>query len=510
MPATSSPSSTPETLTPRLRRLGIDSYRQRVVYLRTDSPVCRSEGFETQARIEVSTGPASIIAVLNVVSSAWLGTDEVGLSEDAWIALGAAEGTPVHLRHPQPLESLSDLRAKAYGQRLGQPSMRRIVNDIASGRYSDVHLASFVTACAGDRLDLGEVIALTQAMVDAGDCLEWGHAPVVDKHCVGGLPGNRTTLLVVPIVTSLGLTMPKTSSRAITSPHGTADTMETLAPVDLDLVRMRRVVEREGGCIAWGGHMRLSPADDFLVRVERALDLDSEGQLVASILSKKRAAGSQMVVIDMPVGATAKVRSANAARTLGATLEAVGRAVGLDIRVLATDGSQPVGRGIGPALEARDVLAVLQRQPDAPADLRNRALVLAGRVLELASAADTGAGFEAARAVLDDGRAWDKFQRICDAQGGMREPTSAPLTSTLSATRAGIVTTIDNRTLSRVGKLAGAPRDPSAGVVLHSPIGTRLEQGQPLFTVHAESRGELSYALEFVAKHPDIVLVGNE
>ncbi len=215
---------------------------------------------------------------------------------------------------------------------------------------------------------------------------------MVDKHSVGGLPGNRTTPIVVSIVTSCGLTMPKTSSRAITSPAGTADTMETLAPVALDLATMRRVVEQEGGCIAWGGAVRLSPADDILISVERALDLDSEGQLIASVLSKKIAAGSSHVVLDIPVGPTAKVRNAEDAHRIAQGLVEVAEAFGLKAKPVFTDGTQPVGRGIGPALEARDVLAVLDNAAHAPHDLRERAVLLAATLLELAGKAPEGTG----------------------------------------------------------------------------------------------------------------------
>ncbi|MDF5946667.1 hypothetical protein P4129_06515 [Pseudomonas aeruginosa] len=191
------------------------------------------------------------------------------------------------MTHAPPLDSLSHVRAKVYGNALGDAEFSAIISDVAAGHYSDLHLATFITACAGDRLDLAETVSLTNAMIGVGDRIDWGRPLVVDKHCVGGLPGNRTTLLVVPIVAACGLTMPKTSSRAITSPAGTADTMEVLAPVNLDVPSMRRVVERTGGCIVWGGSVRLSPADDILIRVERPLDLDSEGQLVASVLSKQ-------------------------------------------------------------------------------------------------------------------------------------------------------------------------------------------------------------------------------
>src|SRR5690606_7522873 len=248
---------------------------------------------------------------------------------------------------------------------------------ISKGRYADVHLASFITACAGDALDIEEMTYLTQAMVDAGEKLQWDQTPIVDKHCIGGLPGNRTTPLVVAIVAAYGLTMPKTSSRAITSPAGTADTMEVLTNVTLSLEEIKIVVEKEGGCVVWGGTAQLSPADDVLIKIEKALDIDSEGQLIASVLSKKAAAGSTHVVIDIPVGETAKVRSTEMAQKLQDHMETVGNAVGLNVKVVVTDGTQPVGRGIGPTLEAIDILKVLKNEEDAPKDLTERALLLA-------------------------------------------------------------------------------------------------------------------------------------
>ena len=491
----------------KLRRLGIDTYTDPVVYMRRDCHVCRAEGFEARTRVRVALGRRAIIATLNVVSDALLAPDEAGLSEFAWRRLGASEGAAAHLSHPQPVASESRLRAKVYGERLDAADMQAIVRDVTDGLYSDLHLAAFVTAGAGDRLDEAETIALTRAMIGAGERIRWDYPVVADKHCVGGLPGNRTTPLVVAMVAACGLPIPKTSSRAITSPAGTADTMEVLAPVDLDVPAMRRVVEREGGCIIWGGAVRLSPADDVLIRVERPLDFDSEGQLVASVLSKKAAAGATHVVIDMPVGPTAKVRSAAAAQSLSGRLRAVGAALGLQLRIEVTDGSQPVGRGIGPALEARDLLAVLQGRSEAPQDLRVRALALAGAVLELAGAARAGEGTAMARATLDDGRAWSKFQAICEAQGGMRVPPRPSISHVVVAQSRATVSGFDNRRLSRLAKLAGAPRAPAAGLDLHVRAGDRVDAGQPLFTVHAAAPGELDYALDYLSRQEGIVMM---
>jgi len=245
-----------------------------------------------------------------------------------------------------------------------------------------------------------------------------------------------------------------------------------------------------------------------LIRVERPLDLDSAGQLVASILSKKVAAGATHVLIDVPVGATAKIRNLDQARRLFAHLSRVGRAVGLQVRPVLTDGGQPVGRGVGPALEARDVVAVLRRDPDAPADLRERALHLAGHLLELAGTAPVGSGEGVARTILEDGRAWRKFEAICRAQGGLREPPVAPFTRPVSASRNGPVTAIDNRRLARVAKLAGAPLDAAAGLVLHVHLGDVVQAGQPLFTVHAEAAGELEYALAYARESGGVITVG--
>src|SRR6202162_1776805 len=262
----------------RLRRLGIDTYQEPGIYMRHDCHVCRSEGFEAQSRIQITCRERTIIATLNTISNHILEPGDAGLSESAWKLLSAKEGEWAFLSHPPILESLGHVRAKIFGQPLDQRAMEEVVRDIAGGRYSDVHLAAFITACAGDRLSVSEMVSLTRAMIGVGEQLQWGAGPVMDKHCVGGLPGNRTTLLVVPIVTAAGLMMPKTSSRAITSPAGSVVTMETLAPVSLDIKAMRRVVEREGGCVVWGGAVRLSPADDILIRVERPLDLDSPEQ----------------------------------------------------------------------------------------------------------------------------------------------------------------------------------------------------------------------------------------
>lgn len=489
----------------RLRRLGIDTYREFVVFMHRDCLVCRSEGFQVRSRVRVTVGDRSITATLYVVGDAILGMEEASLSEAAWIALAANAGDIARMSHPEPVASDSFLRKKIYGGTLSGPELAAIVGDIAGHAYDDIRLAAFVTACAGDRLDLAETIGLTEAMVKVGDRLNWTSTVVADKHCVGGLPGNRTTMILVPIIAAAGLCIPKTSSRAITSPAGTADAMEALTIVGLDLAAMRKVVEKEGGCIVWGGSVALSPADDILIGVERPLDLDSEGQLIASVLSKKIAAGSTHVVLDLPVGPTAKIRDQVAALQLADRLRRVAGHFGLVVDLVLSDGSQPVGRGIGPALEARDVLAVLGNRADAPADLRDRALTLAAHLIDLARPGMAGAGQQFAAEILASGAAERKFLAICEAQGGLKPLTPAPFRRDVTASSDGTVTAIDNRRLAKAAKLAGAPTAALAGVDFHAPLGRRAQRGEVLFTLHGQTRSEIDYAADYVAANPEIV-----
>jgi thymidine phosphorylase len=298
--------------------------------------------------------------------------------------------------------------------------------------------------------------------------------------------------------------IPKTSSRAITSPAGTADTMECLADVELPFARMEQIVRALRGCLAWGASAELSPADDVLIAVERPLSLDSPGQMVASILSKKIAAGSTHLVLDIPLGPSAKVRSMPAAQGLKKLFEFVADRLHLTLDAVVTDGRQPVGRGIGPALEARDVMRVLHGDAGAPADLREKSLRLAGRILEFDADVRGGAGYALARDILDSGRAAAKMEAIIDAQGRRTfdpgRPSLASRTFEVAADGDGWVMGIDNQRLSRLARLSGAPKVPGAGVDLFRKVGEPVERGEPLYRVHAEYPSDLAFARQWAAE----------
>lgn len=483
----------------RTRRIGLHTQREPVVVMRTDCAVCRSEGLAARSQVLLRAGNREVAAILFQQDDGELRHDEVGLSEAAWKLLGGKEGELVQVTHLPPLDSLRWVRRRIFGNDLGEAAFNEIMRDVVAGRYSDVQLSAFITAGSAFPFSDDETFALTRAMAEAGTQLNWGQSMIVDKHSIGGLPGNRTTPIVVAIAAACGIKIPKTSSRAITSPAGTADAMATVTKVDIDVPTMRRVVDSEGGCLAWGGGLNLSPADDIFIGVERQLDVDPEGQLIASVLSKKIAAGAKRVVLDMPVGTTAKVRSRDAAERLSARICSISRRLGIESTCIITDGSQPVGRSIGPALEMMDVLAVLRREADAPLDLRDRALRLAAAVLEAGEKAKPNTGHDLAEQVLRDGRAYRKFEAICRAQGGFEEPPKAHLQCTVTAEHEGRLIELDNRKIAQVAKLAGAPDSPAAGIRLHVRKGDPVTAGQALMTLHADTETELAYALAYAS-----------
>ena len=484
----------------KLRPVAIDTYRENVAYLHRDCQVYRSEGFQALNKIEILAEgrPGPVIAVLNIVDDADItAPGELGLAEQVFRQLDLPPGTPVTIRHASPPASLAAVHAKIAGQPLGADDYLAIVRDIVENRFSRIELAAFLVGCAETGFERDEVLHLTRAMVETGERLSWNETLVADKHCIGGIPGNRTTMLIVPIVAAHGMAMPKTSSRAITSPAGTADTMEVLAEVDLPPERMRAIVQRLRGCLAWGGTARLAPADDILISVERPLSLDSPGQMVASILAKKLAAGSTHLLLDIPMGPTAKVRSHAEALRLRKLFEYVGDRLGLTLEVVITDGTQPIGRGIGPVLEARDVMQVLRNDPAAPADLREKALRLAGRILEFDPDVRGGQGYFIARDILDSGRALARMEAIIEAQGANpKPPQPGRLVEEVTAPRAGRVAAIDNLRLARIARLAGAPLDKGAGVDLLHKVGSRVEAGEPLYRIHADFPSSFEFARE--------------
>lgn len=494
----------------RLKRVGIDTYQESIAYIHRRCAAFHPDQHRTLKRVNISSenGP-QLPAMLAIVDDEDIvGRDEIGLSEQAFARLDLPEGSVVAISPAISPRSLESVRAKIRGHTLSAADIGNIVKDIAAHQYSEMEMAAFLIGSASF-MTTDELLALTRSMTGAGKTLKWPQPVVVDKHCIGGIPGNRTSMVVVPIAAAHGLTIPKTSSRAITSPAGTADTMEVLARVELSAQEMQQVVGECGGCIVWGGRVNLSPADDIMISVQRPLGIDTREQMVASILSKKAAAGSTHLLIDIPVGPSAKVRSLDDAMRLRKLFEFVGDQIGIQLEVVTTSADQPIGRGIGPVLEARDVMAVLRCDPDAPMDLREKSLRLAGRLIEFDPDVRGGAGYAHAERLLNSGAALAAMERIIAFQGPPPEQWRlGHLSKDILADTDGRVESIDCYRMARIARLAGAPLDKGAGIEIFKKIGEPVESGQPLYRVLSDSGVDFSFAVEATERNSGFQLGG--
>ncbi len=457
-------------------------------------------------RVVVKDGRGSITCILDISeSNKAVPQGKVGLFEEVLERLGVQEGSTVTLTPTGKPESIHHIRRKLLGNELSAREFQHIVHDITTDQLSDVEKTYFVSACFTNGLNIRETVDLTKAIVKSGDKLKF-KGVTLDKHCVGGVPGNRTTMLVIPIVAAAGFTIPKTSSRAITSPAGTADTMEVLAKVEMSEQKIKDVVRKTGACIIHGGAMNLAPADDKLIKVRNPLSLDPLGMMVASVMAKKYSVTANHILIDIPVGKGTKSPTKREGRKLKKTFQIVGKKLGMNVKVVLTDGTQPIGYGIGPVLEAEDVMSVLRNESDCPPDLKEKALYMAGLLLQMAGGLSLRHARRKANELLESGKALEKMNQIIAAQGKQQKFSRGKFHADVLSSSSGVVRSIDNGVIAKIARLAGAPDDKAAGLRIQYKVGQRLPARSVLYTIYAESRFKLEQALEFAKKEKGYIL----
>ncbi len=462
-------------------------------------------------RVKIKKGNKSVIAIIDISESKkTVSSGQIALYEEVLTKLNVKSGNLVDVSLVEKPVSIQYIKKKLKGKKLSYEEFYQIIDDIIKNKLSEVEITYFVSACYMNELDIKESVSLTKAMINTGEILKFNKYPVMDKHCIGGVAGNRTTMVVVPIIAAAGLTIPKTSSRSITSPAGTSDTMEVLCNVCFSIKEIKKIVKKTNGCLVWGGSVNLAPADDKIIRIEHPVSLDPEGQLLASILAKKKSVSATHLLVDIPIGKGAKIESRIKAFHLKRLFESISKKLEIKLRVVITDGSQPIGNGIGPALEARDVMRVLENNSRQPFDLRKKSVKMAGLLLEMGGKAKKGAGTKKAMNILESGAAYRKMIEIIKAQGGKKIKAGnikiGKFEYNLKANKSGLIAHIDNESISKIAKAAGAPLDKSAGIYLHKHVKDSVKKGDKIFTIHAKNKQKLSYAINILKKTDGVVI----
>ena len=416
---------------------------------------------------------------------------EIGLFIDTAKKLNVKNGELIEIEHEPKPQELEYIKEKLDGQELNREKIHNIIKALINNELTEVEATYFVAGCYKNGMTLDEAQYLTEAIVENGSRLNLKGKVLVDKHSIGGIPNNRTTPIIIPIIAAAGLTIPKTSTRSITSPSGTADVVEIFSPVSHSKEKIEQIVNKTNACMVWGGTLDLATADDKLIKLERPLSLDPEGFFLASILGKKSAVKSKYVLIDIPTGPEAKMKDKKKAKDLGEKFVKLGKRLGMKIKYIITDGTQPIGNGIGPALEARDVLMVLQN--DGPTDLKNKSVYMAGLIFEMVG---IKRGQEKARKILETGKAYEKFKEIIKAQGGNAELKIDQIKlgeyiHNYVSTKNGKIISISNKMVNKISKIAGAPTSKGSGMYLNYKVDDKIKKGDVVFAIYSENKEEL-------------------
>ncbi|MEM4181610.1 MAG: thymidine phosphorylase [Candidatus Pacearchaeota archaeon] len=455
-------------------------------------------------RVLISHNKKKFYAVVDIFSDITK-DDEIGFSYEAFSFFNFKKDLLVDVFPADSTNAGQLIKRKMSGETLTNEELRLIIKEISNNNLTEAEIAFFIAAEKMKGMSIGEIIGLTKAMIDNGRRLSWNTKIVADKHCIGGIAGNRTTPLVVSICAAAGLIFPKTSSRAITSAAGTADTIEAIAKVDFTKEEITKIVEKVGGCLVWNGALNLSPSDDKIIHVERMLNLDVEPQLIASIMSKKIAAGSNHIIIDIPYGG-GKFSTRESAEELGKRFAKVANYFNVKLRVVYTDGRKPIGNGIGPVLEIFDIIKVLRG--DGPDDLKNKALYISSELMDLCGIKNAK---QKAREILESGKAYEKFKEIINAQNGKSDFDSrikrlkyAKYKKDIIANSEGKIKSIDNKKINLLCRILGAPETKTAGVYLHKKEGF-VEKNEKIITLYAESPIKLEDGIKYFKEFEPIV-----
>jgi len=461
----------------------------------------------------VSLNGKKIYAVVDIFNSL-VKDDEIGLTEELSSVLNKKNGDQIDVSPASLHRAGIAISQKLSGKELSKQDIDEIVSEIVKNNLTESEIAYFLSAEKLIGMSTKEIIYLIESMVKSGQKLNFGNKIIADKHCIGGIAGNRTTPIVVSICAAAGLTIPKTSSRAITSASGTADVVETIARVEFSANELKRLVKKVGACLVWGGSLGLAPSDDKIIHVERIINIDVEPQLLASIMSKKISVGSNHILIDIPYGSETKIKTIHHAKKLGKKFEKIAKYFKLKLKIVYTNGEDPIGNGFGPVLEIFDVLSVLKNKPNCSKELREKSLFLASQLLELCGHKNSRKEVED---ILSSGKALKKFKEIINTQNGhtknsedfekrVSELKLAHFKKEIFSLKSGKIVNLDNKEVNIIARILGCPENKSAGIYIYRNSGV-ITKGEKLMVLYSESQAKLNEAIGLIKEKNPIEII---
>ncbi len=438
---------------------------------------------------------------------------EIGLFAETTEKLHVNNKDIVSIHHTQRENlTVNAIKKKMRGEDITEEEINSIIKDISENKLTDTLATYYVASSFFKETSDKEMYLTAKAMAENGVTFKYPKDEIIaDKHCIGGVPGNETTMIMIPLLASLGITMPKNFSKAITSPAATGECVSVLMNTEFEQPEIEHIIKECNACLIWGGALDLAPADDKLIKIQYPLAMQNIAKVVSSIMAKKYAMGVSHSLIDIPMGPTAKVKNIQEAQEWKQKFETVGKGLGMKMTVQITEANEPIGAGIGAVLQVREVLRVLQQHPKRPTDLEEKAVFLASKIIEIVGLAQGEEAIKLAYGQLVSGKAWEKMQQIIKVQAYNKEYTApfvngktyevkseelklAEYSEDIVAESDGEIKNIDMKQLNMVTRSLGAPHDLQAGIYLHHKTGATVKKGEVLFTLYANSTERIDTA----------------
>ncbi|MFC1780168.1 hypothetical protein ACFLY9_00525 [Patescibacteria group bacterium] len=447
--------------------------------------------------LEVAGKRKSIIVTLDTTDTL-VEEGELGFFEDVWEKFNIRFGEVVKVKLLSPGKAILGIRKKLLGEKLSYEEVYSIIKDIADDKLGKILTTYYAAAGYSPGFDEEEMFYMTKAMAETGDILKFDGI-VADKHSIGGVAGKGITPLVVPIVSCLkGITVPNTSTRAITSASATTDMLEVIMPMSFSKEELSSFILKNNVFMVWGGGLDLAPADDKIIQVQKPIGIESIDKFVASIVAKKVAQGVNHVIFDVPCGRGAKIETDEEFQRVKSTFERVCAKFSINVVVYRRNVFGIDGNAVGPSLECREFLRIYERDERRSLQLEEDALKMAGRLIELCKKAKKGEGYKLAKQILESGDAFVKLQQIIKLQGGNEKVTSNSLeiggvTLEIESKKDGVIKNINNKKVFEVCRALGNPRIKEAGMYFHKKVGDEVRLGDRLVTLYAttDNRMEL-------------------
>ncbi len=443
-----------------------------------------------------------------IITDSKISSGSVGLYEEIVEEYHVPESATVLVDIPSTSEALDAIRKKISGHRLNEAELLSIMRDIGTRKLKETEIAFFVSTFFNPGFTDDEIYSMTKGMAESGDILDFKYIKnnkdlVVDKHSIGGTAGKGITTTLIPILATAGLVIPNTSTRAITSPAGTTDILESVMPVALNKEEVYKVVEKVGACMVWGGSLYLAPADDEIINVERSLRIQEFQKVLVSIVAKKIAMGATFVLIDLPYGSGTKIERPDDLEFLAREFEKLFQKFNIKCVTHKRIVKGPDGKGVGPVLEMRECLRILERADERCEDLEETILNMATTIFEHTGKAKKGEGKDFAQDILDSGKALKKFWEIAIAQGAKKELKSTQLklgniTHDVKSIKSGTIKSINTREIVEIARSLGTPMIKEAGIHFSKVQGDRVKKGDVLMTLYATAKDRMEEGVKVV------------